>query len=129
MFAAVYSLFINSGGEQTIFNGTTYEADNETSPFHVSPLRNWAYSFSGDFLVVTANSSDYIKRVPCKISNSDPSLFEEARLSPVALTYHGFSLINGHYNVTLQFAEIVYIDDADDNGLRKRLFDVYIQVR
>lgn len=130
LFPAVYSLFINSGGGQTNFNGKRYDADNETSQnFYVSPLQNWACSFSGDFYQVTVNSSDYTKRVPCKISNSDTSLYEEARLSPVSLTYHGFSLRKGRYNVTLHFAEIVYTDDSDYNGLRKRRFDVYIQVR
>ncbi|EXB41597.1 putative LRR receptor-like serine/threonine-protein kinase [Morus notabilis] len=118
-----YSLFINSGGGQTNFNGKRYDADNETS----QNFYNWACSFSGDFYEVTVNSSDYTKRVPCKISNSDTSLYEEARLSPVSLTYHGFSLRKGRYNVTLHFAEIVYTDDSDYNGLKKRRFDVYIQ--
>ena len=121
-------MFINSGGEQTSYNGTRYDADNNTSPFHISSAKNWAYSVSGDFLAVTANSRDYTKRVPCRISNSETSLYDEARLAPVSLNYYGFGLREGRYNVTLDFAEIVYDNDAFYNILRKRLFDIYIQV-
>lgn len=127
---AVYSLFINCGGEQTTFHGDRYDADNDTARFFVNSMRNWAYSSSGDFLVETVNSStDYTKRLPCRIPNSEASIYEEARLSPVSLHYYGLGLRNGRYKVTLYFAEIVYTEDiADYNLLRKRVFDVYIQV-
>ncbi|KAL5583271.1 hypothetical protein UlMin_015713 [Ulmus minor] len=123
-----YNLFINCGGEQTTVDGNHYEAENETSRFHVSSLMNWAFSSSGDFFVEPENTSDYTKRLSCKISNSETSLYEEARLSPVSLNYYGLSLYEGLYNVTLHFAEIVYTEDESDyNNLRRRVFDVYIQ--
>ncbi|PON40975.1 Tyrosine-protein kinase [Parasponia andersonii] len=119
-----YSLFINSGGEQTTNNGILYDADNGTSGWHISSMQNWAYSSSGDFLTATINSSDYTKRVPC----SEASLYEEARLSPVSLHYYALNLRKEkNYTVTLQFAEIVYSDNVEYNRLRKRIFDVYIQ--
>ncbi|KAL5579741.1 hypothetical protein UlMin_012183 [Ulmus minor] len=123
-----HNLFINCGGEQTTVDGNHYDAENETSRFHVSSLRNWAFSSSGDFFVEPENASDYIKRLPCKIANSETALYDEARLSPVSLNYYGLSLYEGLYNVTLHFAEIVYTEDVSDyNSLRKRVFDVYIQ--
>ncbi|KAF4379212.1 hypothetical protein G4B88_010606 [Cannabis sativa] len=122
-----YNLFINCGGEETYFNGTRYDADNETTRFHsISSKRNWAFSFSGDFFTPTVNTSDYYtKRVPCKISNSQSSIYESARLSPVSLNYYAYKLYKGKYNVTFHFAEIVFSKDYD--RLRKRVFDVYIQ--
>ncbi|KAM6601915.1 hypothetical protein CsatA_021524 [Cannabis sativa] len=122
-----YNLFINCGGEETNFNGTHYDADNETTRFHsISSKRNWAFSFSGDFFTTTVNTSDYYtKRVPCKISNSQSSIYESARLSPVSLNYYAYKLYKGKYNVTFHFAEIVFSKDYD--RLRKRVFDVYIQ--
>ncbi|KAL5579738.1 hypothetical protein UlMin_012180 [Ulmus minor] len=123
-----YNLFINCGGEQTTADGNHYDAENETSRFHVSSLMNWAFSSSGDFFVEPENTSDYTKRLSCKISNSEASLYEEARLSPLSLNYYGLSLYEGLYNVTLHFAEIVYTEDESDyNNLRRRVFDVYIQ--
>ncbi|PON58772.1 Tyrosine-protein kinase [Trema orientale] len=123
-----YSLFINSGGEQTTDNGILYDADNGTSGWHISSKQNWAYSSSGDFLTATVNSSDYTKRVPCEIPSSEASLYEEARLSPVSLHYYALNLRREkNYTVTLHFAEIVYSDNAEYNRLRKRIFDVYIQ--
>ena len=108
-------------------NGDLYDADNATVGWYVSPKKNWAYSFSGDFLTATVNSSDYIKGLPYKISDSEGSVYEEARLSPVSLHYYGLGLRKGNYSVTLDFAEIVY-SETDHNRLRKRVFDVYIQV-
>ncbi|KAL5583276.1 hypothetical protein UlMin_015718, partial [Ulmus minor] len=123
-----HKLFINCGGEQTTMDGNHYDGDNDTSRFHVSSLRNWAFSSSGDYFVEPENNTDYTKRLSCKISNSPSSLYDEARLSPVSLNYYGLSLYEGLYNVTLHFAEIVYAEDESDyNNLRERIFDVYIQ--
>ncbi|KAL5579730.1 hypothetical protein UlMin_012172 [Ulmus minor] len=123
-----HNLFINCGGEQTTMDGNHYDADNETSRFHVSSLRNWAFSSSGDYFVEPENTSDFTRRLSCKISDSQSSLYDEARLSPLSLNYYGLSLYEGLYNVTLHFAEIVYTEDESDyNNLRERIFDVYIQ--
>lgn len=131
---AVFSLFINCGGDQITINEDIYKADNKTDYFYEDPNRNWAYSCSGDFFAETFNSSDFIQKEPYKVFNPEASLYENSRLSPVSLNYYGLSLYEGTYNVTLHFAEIVYEEGlhvsevANYNKLRKRLFDVYIQV-
>jgi hypothetical protein len=118
-------LFINCGGGETIVNGITYDQDDATSRFYTSPKKNWAYSSSGDFLADNANSYDYTKK---NVTIHIHSLYDRARLSPVSLKYYSFCLREGSYTVTLMFAEIVYTQDTDYTGLRKRAFDVYIQV-
>ncbi|KAK9928920.1 hypothetical protein M0R45_026035 [Rubus argutus] len=118
-----HSLFINCGGGETVVNGITYDQDNDTSRYYTSPKKNWAYSSSGYFF----NSSDYTKNMTCGVSVAEAPLYDRARLSPVSLKYYAFCLREGTYNVTLKFAEIVYSEDTDYTGLRKRAFDVYIQ--
>ncbi|PON34350.1 Tyrosine-protein kinase [Parasponia andersonii] len=125
-----HSLYINSGGEEVTINGNHYDSDNHTSHFYLSPKGNWAYYSPESFNISGPNNSTdyYIKRVKCGFSVSDAPLYEKARFSPISLTYYGFCLHNGRYNVTLHFAEIVYSEDAAGyNSMNKRIFDVYIQ--
>jgi hypothetical protein len=49
-------------------------------------------------------------------------------MSPSSLRYFGVGLVNGDYVVTLQFAEIVFVDTQTWDSLGKRVFDIYIQV-
>lgn len=128
MLPADHSLFINCGGGETTVNGETYKQDNDTSSFFTSPNKNWAYSYSGGFLEGNYSSSDYIKNMTCGVSVAEAPLYDRARLSPVSLKYYAFCLREGKYNVTLKFAEIFYTDDTDYTSLRKRAFDIYIQV-
>ncbi|XP_062088182.1 probable LRR receptor-like serine/threonine-protein kinase At1g53420 isoform X2 [Humulus lupulus] len=126
-------MHINCGGEEKDIDGARYDQDNETALYGVNLSSNWAFSSSGSFLSTSTNSSDYIKKVKCGISVDEAPLYEKARLAPVSLNYYGYCLHNGNYSVTLHFAEIVYVDQDDDdpdndyNSLKKRVFDIYIQ--
>lgn len=125
-------MYINSGGRNVKIGGRNYEADNSTSLFYRSGS-NWAYSCSGDLQSSADNSSDYIKKMKCAISDveapdvEDP-LYTDARFCPQALTYYGYCLQNGNYTVRLHFAEIVYGDDEDLSSNGKRIFDISVQV-
>ncbi|CAJ1978518.1 unnamed protein product [Sphenostylis stenocarpa] len=58
---------------------------------------------------------------------SDPNMFQTARLSASSLRYYGLGLENGNYNVSLQFAESKILDFATWRSVGRRVFDVYIQ--
>ncbi|RWR96260.1 putative leucine-rich repeat receptor-like serine/threonine-protein kinase isoform X1 [Cinnamomum micranthum f. kanehirae] len=62
-----------------------------------------------------------------RLSMPNPKLYATARLAPSSLSYYGFCLGNGNYNVTLHFAEILFTDDKTYGSLGKRVFDVYVQ--
>ncbi|XP_062088177.1 probable LRR receptor-like serine/threonine-protein kinase At1g53420 isoform X2 [Humulus lupulus] len=127
------SMNVNCGGEEKEIDGARYDQDNEIALYGVNSSSNWAFSSSGSFLSPSTNSSDYIKTVKCGISVDEAPLYEKARLAPVSLKYYGYCLHNGNYSVTLHFAEIVYVDQDDDDpdndykSLKKRVFDIYIQ--
>ncbi|XP_011040214.1 PREDICTED: probable LRR receptor-like serine/threonine-protein kinase At1g53440 isoform X2 [Populus euphratica] len=122
------SLYIDCGGEGTVFDGKEFEADSATSNYYSAPRKNWAYSCSGDFGSKTYDSSDYIKNVDCGVCDSAATqLYNSTRLCPLSLTYYGFCLFKGNYTVKLYFAETVYQSDEDYSNLGKRVFDVYIQ--
>ena len=61
------------------------------------------------------------------ISNSDASLYSNARIAPISLKYYGFCLKNDNYTVKLDFAEIGW-DTNTSSTIRKRVFDVEVQV-
>ncbi|CBI30754.3 unnamed protein product, partial [Vitis vinifera] len=50
-----------------------------------------------------------------------------ARKAPLSLTYFGFCLKNGDYNVRLHFAEIEFKDEEAYSKLGRRIFNIYIQ--
>lgn len=64
-----------------------------------------------------------------KLAMDNGELYMDARVSPLSLTYYGFCLGNGNYTVNLHFAEIKFTDDQTFHSLRRRVFDIYIQVR
>ncbi|KAG8654073.1 hypothetical protein MANES_05G097701v8 [Manihot esculenta] len=125
-----YYLFINSGGASLTFEKNHYDGDTSQAKFYEGPEesreKRWAYTCSDSFLSVsTDNPGVYIKNKTCGVS--EESLHETARYCPVSLTYYGFCLHKGDYNVKLHFAEIVYTDDEDYSSSEKRVFDVYVQ--
>ncbi|KAJ4717367.1 Leucine-rich repeat receptor-like protein kinase family protein [Melia azedarach] len=124
-----HSLFINAGAEEITIERNRYEADNSTSNFYVSPEYNWAYSCSGHFLRGFTNSSDFVAKQKCGVffNAKDASLHSKARLCPQSLTYYGFCLHEGSYNVTLHFSEIIFSKDEDLSSPGRRVFDIYIQ--
>ncbi|KAJ0080723.1 hypothetical protein Patl1_09740 [Pistacia atlantica] len=122
------SLFINAGGEETIVNGNHYDADNTTSnTLYVSSEKHWASICTGYFVAVTTNRSDYVRNITCGVSVPEAPLYAKARLCPQSLSYYGFCLRKGNYNVTLHFVEIIFSKDEDHSSTGKRVFDVYIQ--
>ncbi|KAJ0081691.1 hypothetical protein Patl1_09750 [Pistacia atlantica] len=121
-----HSLFINAGGERKNFEQNVFDEDNSTllTTLYENSEKPWAYSCLGEF-ETSSDSTNYIQNVTCGVSV--PELYVKARLCPQSLTYYGFCLHNGHYNVKLHFAEIVFAKDEDYSSLGKRVFDIYIQ--
>ncbi|KAJ9560991.1 hypothetical protein OSB04_006151 [Centaurea solstitialis] len=125
----ITSLYINCGGErQSLEDGKkTYEADlapGSASGF-VSVENRWGFSNTGDF--DDRISDSYIKRNRSRVLGSNPELYNNARASSLSLTYYGFCMHKGSYNVSLHFAEIVFTDDGTYSSLGRRVFDIYIQ--
>ncbi|XP_028073396.1 probable LRR receptor-like serine/threonine-protein kinase At1g07650 [Camellia sinensis] len=126
-----YSLHINCGGKEAIFNNSKYEADLEVrgaSMFYSG--QNWAFSSTGNFMDNDLEADVYIDANTSTLHNvsaTDSELYKTARVSPLSLTYYGLCLGNGNYTVRLHFAEIVYTNDQTFDSLGKRIFDVYIQ--
>lgn len=127
-----YSLHINCGGKEVNIGSKKYEADRDQrgpSTFYMS--NNWAFSSTGNFMDNDLDADVYIKTNTTSLSNvssMDSELYTTARVSPLSLTYYGYCLLNGNYNVSLHFAEIIFANDKSFYSLGKRIFDVYIQV-
>ncbi|XP_052107607.1 probable LRR receptor-like serine/threonine-protein kinase At1g07650 [Arachis duranensis] len=129
------SFHINcGGGKVTTENGKMFDDDSDeggAAKFYHNENTNWAFSSTGNFLESTIITSSYIPSIVSnKLSiknNNDIELYTNARASPISLTYYGFCLGNGNYNVDLHFAEIVFIDETY-KSLGRRIFDIYIQV-
>ena len=64
------------------------------------------------------------------ISTNTPELYHTSRMSPGSLRYHGLGLDNGLYNVSLFFVETGFKarNLQTWESLRRRVFDIYIQV-
>ncbi|KAH7844985.1 hypothetical protein Vadar_033893 [Vaccinium darrowii] len=122
------SFHINCGGEEVRPDGNTvYEADQNLgapSNFIQSPT-NWGFSGTGNFLD-NDNRDSYITSLS-GLSMKNSELYVNARLSPISLTYYGFCLVNGIYNVNLHFAEIMFNDGKNYSSLGRRIFNIYIQ--
>ncbi|XP_076960184.1 putative LRR receptor-like serine/threonine-protein kinase At1g07650 [Bidens hawaiensis] len=128
----IHSLHINCGGEEVTINNTIiYKADTErigASSYYNDG--NWAFSSTGNFLDDDRASDAYIlfnKSDLHSIPTSDTELYTTARTAGISLTYYGLCLVNGNYNVTLHFAEIVFTQDESRDSLGKRVFNVYVQ--
>ncbi|XP_075643305.1 putative LRR receptor-like serine/threonine-protein kinase At1g56140 isoform X1 [Castanea sativa] len=126
-----YSEFaIKCGGPQiTSYNGIVYERDDEPlgpATYYVVDTERWAVSNVGYFS--GSNNAQYTLSTSSLFSNTlDLELFQTARLSASSLRYYGLGLKNGNYTVSLQFAEIAFVNSKTWQSLRKRVFDIYIQ--
>ncbi|KAK9132262.1 hypothetical protein Scep_011790 [Stephania cephalantha] len=124
------SLYINCGGEEVIVGKVTYQRDDDTvSAAMVSSRGFWGISNTGNFMDDDIEPDKYIVASDngvLPMNAPDSILYNTARLSPLSLTYY-FCLINGSYNVTLHFAEIVFKNSTTFESLGKRIFDIYIQ--
>ncbi|KAL4597660.1 hypothetical protein ACB092_11G004700 [Castanea dentata] len=118
------------GGPQiTSSNGIVYERDNETlgpATYYVVDTERWAVSnveyFSG------SNNAQYTSSSLSQFTNTlDSELFQTARLSAPSLRYYSLGLENGNYTVSLQFAEIAFVNSNTWQSLGRRVFDIYIQ--
>ncbi|KAF3771710.1 putative LRR receptor-like serine/threonine-protein kinase [Nymphaea thermarum] len=124
-----YSLFINCGGNPYTSHGNTYEGDTEPSGesmFFYSPTKTWAFTSTGRS--IDSQSFDYVVTNSTRLLMADPTLYMNARSSPITMTYYGLCLQKGIYNVTLHFAEIIFTNDQTYSSLGERIFDVSIQV-
>ncbi|KAJ9560737.1 hypothetical protein OSB04_005897 [Centaurea solstitialis] len=124
------SLYINCGGhQQSVDDGKKiYEADLEpgSATRFFSPESHWGFSNTGNFLDDKLRDS-YMERNRSRGLVSNPELYNNARASALSLTYYGFCMHNGSYNISLHFAEIVFTDDGTYSSLGRRVFDIYIQ--
>ncbi|XP_076958585.1 putative LRR receptor-like serine/threonine-protein kinase At1g53420 [Bidens hawaiensis] len=120
------SLHINCGGGKVKIGETEYESDIEPgSASYFSAVENrWGFSNTGNFLDDN-NRDSYTTQVSRDLLNAN--LYTSARKSALSLTYYGFCMHNGSYNVSLHFAEIDFTDDGTYSSLGRRLFDIYIQ--
>ncbi|KAL3748715.1 hypothetical protein ACJRO7_009884 [Eucalyptus globulus] len=123
-----YNLFINCGGSKAKVRGTTYEDDSQVAtPSSFFRSDYWAYSstsyFTNDDIAAVGNE---VKNTST-LSMNNAQLYMEARHSTISLTYYGFCLMDGPYNVTLHFAEIMFTGDKSYQSLGRRAFNIYIQ--
>lgn len=133
--AARDSLHINCGGDNAIiknnFGKISYEGDknNGGGASRNNISMNWGFSSTGDFMDDDSdNEASYFESIPSALSVNLPALYRTARKSPLSLTYFGFCLKNGDYNVHLHFAEIEFRDEEAFSKLGRRIFNIYIQV-
>ncbi|KAK9150682.1 hypothetical protein Syun_008991 [Stephania yunnanensis] len=124
------SLYINCGGGEVNVGKVTYQRDEDAvSAATVSSHGDWGISNTGNFMDDNTESDKYIVASDngvLPMNAPDSILYNTSRLSPLSLTYY-FCLINGSYNVTLRFAEIVFKNSTTFESLGKRIFDIYIQ--
>ena len=114
----------------TSSNGILYERDNETlglATNYVVDTERWAFSNVGYFS--GSNNAQYTSSSLSQFTNTlDSKLFQTAQLSASSLRYYGLGLENGNYIVSLQFAEIAFVNSNTWQGLGRHVFDIYIQV-
>ncbi|XP_048129590.1 probable leucine-rich repeat receptor-like serine/threonine-protein kinase At3g14840 [Rhodamnia argentea] len=126
-----HNLFINCGGGEVPVGDITYSEDkaSATASSFYGTGDYWAYSSTGHFPDNVQDSDTYIAENVSVLSteNVHAQLYMNARLSPISLTYYGYCLINGTYNVSLHFAEIMYTGNESYRSLGRRAFNVYIQ--
>ena len=106
-----------------------YERDNETlgpATYYVVDTDRWAVSNVGYF--TGTNDAQYTSSSSSQFVSLDSELFQTARLSASSLRYYGLGLENGNYTVSLQFAEIAFVNTKTWQSLGRRVFDIYIQV-
>ena len=129
------SLHINCGGPDEIiknnFGNIMYEGDiDDGGGASRTYIRtNWGFSSTGDFMDDDSDDGNkYIESNSSVLSMNNSVLYMTARRAPLSLTYFGFCLKNGDYNVHLHFTEIEFRDEEAFSKLGRRIFNIYIQV-
>ncbi|KAI3809621.1 hypothetical protein L1987_19217 [Smallanthus sonchifolius] len=95
--------------------------------YFTSTDSRWGFSNTGNFMDNRIGTDSYIVKNTSRLLMNNSELYMSARASALSLTYYGFCLVNGSYNVSLHFAEILFTDDATYSSLGRRVFDIYIQ--
>ncbi|KAM0063232.1 putative protein kinase RLK-Pelle-DLSV family [Helianthus debilis subsp. tardiflorus] len=123
------SLYIDCGGDGLSIGNDSYESDLEDggASFFTSTESRWGFSNTGQFLGNDVSVDNYTVKNTSRLLMNNPGLYMSARVSSLSLTYYGFCLVNGSYNVSLHFAEIIFTDDETYSSLGRRVFDIYIQ--
>ncbi|CAH8391267.1 unnamed protein product [Eruca vesicaria subsp. sativa] len=124
-----YGLHINCGGDELKINKTKYDADAlETAGFYDS-RNGWVSSNTGNFMDDNRSPKGFIWQNTLELEIADPSLYTQARLSAISLTYYALCLGEGNYTVNLHFAEIMFMfsDYTTYISLGRRFFDIYVQ--
>lgn len=128
------SLHVNCGGNDfTVKEGgreVNYEGDagvdGGSARYFSTSTNFWGLSSTGDFM--DDNNDQNARFIESTPSKSLSELYNNARMSPLSLTYFHYCLENGSYNVSLEFAEITFTNDSTYTSLGRRVFDIYIQV-
>lgn len=127
------SLNVNSGGNDFTIKesdgGIDYvgdaSVDGGSARYFHSSTSYWGLSSTGDFMDDNNDqNARFIESIPSK---SLSELYNNARMSPLSLTYFRYCLRNGSYNISLHFAEISFTNDSTYDSLGRRVFDIYIQ--
>ncbi|KAM0063239.1 putative protein kinase RLK-Pelle-DLSV family [Helianthus debilis subsp. tardiflorus] len=122
------SLYINCGGKGVSDGNKEYDGDQDPGgASHFSSTNDrWGFSNTGHFLDDDQPDS-YILTTNSEFPVKNSELYATARTSAISLTYYGYCMRNGSYNVSLHFAEIAFTDDTKFSSLGRRVFDIYIQ--
>ncbi|KAJ0081171.1 hypothetical protein Patl1_11743 [Pistacia atlantica] len=103
---------IKCGGKQMIADNIVYETENSSfsaASFNVTSTEKWAVSNVG--LFSDREDPSYVQNTLAQVTGTrTPELYQTSRLSPGSLRYYGLGLENGHYNISLLFAETVFDD-------------------
>ncbi|XP_075091112.1 putative LRR receptor-like serine/threonine-protein kinase RFK1 [Nicotiana tabacum] len=127
------SLHVNCGGnDYTVKEGgreVNYEGDagvdGGSARYFSTSTNFWGLSSTGDFM--DDNNDQNARFIESTPSKSLSELYNNARMSPLSLTYFHYCLENGSYNVSLDFAEITFTNESTYTSLGRRVFDIYIQ--
>ncbi|KAK6797305.1 hypothetical protein RDI58_005007 [Solanum bulbocastanum] len=127
------SLHVNSGGNDFTVKESDGEVhyagdasvDGGSARYFSSSTNYWGLSSTGDFM--DDNNDQNARFIESTQSKSLSELYNNARMSPLSLTYFRYCLRNGSYNVSLHFAEISFTNDSTYTSLGRRVFDIYIQ--
>ncbi|KAF8028851.1 hypothetical protein BT93_E1501 [Corymbia citriodora subsp. variegata] len=123
-----YNLFINCGGSEEKIGNDTYDDDTASASAASNSFpsgRYWGYSSTGHFHDDNISRDSYIADSVYILSMDNAQLYMKAWLSPISLTYYGFCLMNGTYNVSLHFAEIMFTGNKSYKSEGELLMSIY----
>nr|XP_043618689.1 probable leucine-rich repeat receptor-like serine/threonine-protein kinase At3g14840 [Erigeron canadensis] len=122
------SLYINCGGRGLAVGNKVYEGDLDpgSSSRFFSTNSHWGFSNTGIFMNAE-NSNAYVVANTSRLPVNNSELYMSARASALSLTYYGFCMLSGSYQVSLHFADISSAAERTYTSLGRRVFNIYIQ--